>query len=695
MIPSGVSSVQRILQTSAEGMNLGHTRLVSTPSGFVVSPYSDPNSYSPVLQEIGDDSVYIKDYDARETIVVNDVDTLGEENPLVQYTPNKNVTVVSVKIKPQKDIQYLRASMNDGSDEIWAEPFYGIKAGDERELSFAAPIDLKGNEDYYFRFTGISEDGENKVILLGTGTDPYFKVVIRPWTGKELATKEWVNTNIPTNGQGGTTVPKNDVLLDSFSDTNYSPQDSEFLGRPVYFVYKGSAQGTLNLIDTGDIPSGENVVVTVINPTSNQLLVSPKNTDTIGKAGVTQYAVPAGTGKTFVSDKANGKWHTIDDPGSQQSVSDVLVKDISVQANGAELLVSYSNGTNTTLTLDGAYAADISALKAGLARLERRIVQRTKFFVYRGTTAPTIPTGTRGGYYLTFYGLSGNVDTTTPASASTLPDGTVFFVENSDDTYNINVTSGRQGETFDSSSSVTVLPNTVNWMIKDGTNWHTIFSGYIPATYKRMISEVKSSLLADNSFLTDVRVQSDDPSANVLDCDRLTFSGCEVKADPLDKRNGIISVPDEITFVNQDGTSVSNNKFKLVGMEIKDPLDGTPPKILLLNSQNVPQPHSTSAYAFFDASPTTPNKVTFQSLPLFQGGRVTIHKDTTDPQYAYIMLPPGEGTDAERVGELGGLPAYWSKELKNYVIGGQQRSYTVLRSPYPFTEKDVTLVIYP
>lgn len=99
--------------------------------------------------------------------------------------------------------------------------------------------------------------------------------------------------------------------------------------------------------------------------------------------------------------------------------------------------------------------------------------------------------------------------------------------------------------------------------------------------------------------------------------------------------------------------------------------------------------HKTSAYAFFQADPVAPSKLD-PGLPVYRDGRVQVTKATDDPEYVFIFLPPGEGTNVDKVSEAGGLSSVWAKESKSY--GG--RTYTVLRSPYPFVERNLTLFLH-
>lgn len=728
---TGVSSVDGDIITGPEGLLAGQVKLSSSESGFTVTPPGSYNGQKILTQNVagGNEVVYSRKYGSHVETTISDKTTEDLTGRLT-FTVDapENVSLTTISIYPTVPTSFVKFEIfNASGDEVWSHTFYKVGGRSEQELIVPTSPDLKKGERYLFLVKGVAQSTLDTFQLKGEGSTPYCRLGFLPWTGEELATRTWVNN------QGTVVHNPAEVFIESFTTTQSSPTEDQFFDQRTLFIYKGSGEGSLTLPALPSNGGVDNTYALVRNSSSDgsNLIINTSGTDKIGDGDLTSFTLPTGYTAMVISDTADGRWLwvVIEEGRVDKSVKDVseksdgsgitvrftdstskdidfpaagttldpskIVKNITPNNNGKDLTVFYYDDSNVTVRLDG-WTSDIDGLQKSINTLKNKINSRTRFFVYSGATAPSIPKGTRGGYYLTFAGMASDLDITTPVTSGTISDGTIFFIDNNSDQYSINITPGKTGQTFDGSPSVQVLPDTVSWFIKDNGNWHTLFSGYLPSSFKHMVTEVKANLLADDTFLRDIQVQGDQPSADVLSCDKLEFAGCKVAADPKDSRRGIITVDSGISFVNPDGSSVTNTKFKLVGMEVKDPGDGTPPKIHLLTDHGTPAPHPTSAYAFFSTDKDAPGTVPFQTLPVFRGGRVTVHKDTTAPQYVYIMLPPGEGDDAERVGELGGLPAYWAKQSKDYTVGvGQVRTYTVFRSPYPFTEKDVTLVIYP
>lgn len=337
---------------------------------------------------------------------------------------------------------------------------------------------------------------------------------------------------------------------------------------------------------------------------------------------------------------------------------------------------------------------DLDNLDVKTEALAKRLSEVHNYFVYRGKDAPTFPVSINAGYFGSLYALTKRIEITLPNPAGA-HDGTHFFLRNEDKNNSVRL-EAPTGGTIKGGTAINVPPQNTIWLVRKGDDWLELLSGYLPTSYNAFLSDIKSYLATDATFLKALGIQNDDPNSAPLEVKSLEFHQCDVEHDPNDASRAIINPRLGVDFINPDNSRINKvTAVKLVGMEIKATTDGTPPKLILLDHSNVPQPSTASAYAFFDASATPPDSVAFQSLPVFRGGRVTVHKDTTAPEYAYIMIPPGEATDAERIGELGGMPSYWSKQSKVYTIGGQQRTYTVFRSPYKFHETDVTLVIYP
>lgn len=315
-----------------------------------------------------------------------------------------------------------------------------------------------------------------------------------------------------------------------------------------------------------------------------------------------------------------------------KAASSVAVKNVSL-TTGGDLLITYTDGTTSNIPVKGGQAKDATA------------------FVYYDKVIPTYPTELKSNYFVSLYALKGLTELPAPTASTTIPDGTMFIVSNRDQVDSLKISGLSYG------SSQFIGPASIAWFVYGKGGWTNVFIGYISTSFQGLYNDIKRQLLADKSFT---------PAAG-----------------------------EGVTLINPDGTEHKVDKLKLVGMEVRDPGDGTPLKLTLLDEHNNPHPSSTSAYAFFSANALAPPVLEVRSLPVYRGGRVSVHKDNTNGEYIYILLPPGEGDDVERIGELGGLPSLWSKSSKNYPVNGVARVYTVFRSPYKFHEQDVTLVLYP
>lgn len=727
-VDSGVSSPDDgSIKMSPNSLEFGLHTMSSAIEDVTFTNSKTGKNYSPVWQELkpGSTEAWMRIVEAQETVIR--VPTANDD----VTNPMNTVTIDADEVFLGGTFTLTNAATNvimefhdyDTKQLVWHYDLGDLAAG-QHDITFSVPFKVFAG--YQYDVSLKSHDGD--VVAKGSGTNFSWTIQRAKFTDHQVASQDWVNNidtvddvtssgnlitvtkrdgttstiTLPTNG-GGTTPTPTDIFRNKVQPVHFSadltPANQVFLNQMPYFILDNTAvaDATLNLINIGDLNTGDEVAAVVANQSATyNILVTP--------AGGQGSAVSVSPGKVliFLSSQGTSTWSFIDiSVGTSTggtTPTGVVVKDIASQSNGKELLVTYSDNTNTTISID-AYASDITALNTAITKLQRKITSKTKFFVYKGSTVPTLPTGSRGGYYLTFFGQNTNLTVVTPNSVSTIGDGTIFFVDNNSDQHLVTITPGKQGDTINGGASMDINPESVAWFAYNQGDWQELYSGYLPQSYKHLLTDIKSDLLKDNSFITDVRVQGDDPNT-VLDCTSLKFPGCTVAADPQDQKKGVINIPSSgsgssLSITNPDGTIYTDvERIKLVGMELKADPSGIY-KLYVLDKQNIPTPVDTSAYAFFDASSSTPDSVAFNNLPVFRGGRVTLHKDTDDGQYAYILLPPGEGTDTERIGELGGLPAYWSKESKDYTFLGQTRTYTVFRSPYPFHERDITLVLYP
>lgn len=381
---------------------------------------------------------------------------------------------------------------------------------------------------------------------------------------------------------------------------------------------------------------------------------------------------------THVSVDDNGNLIITYNGGAKQKIPSSSFTGGGAPGVPAPAITALQNEMKTVESKLAAEGTDIDAIKKELGAVEHRTDSLQGVFNYRGTSIPTFPSDPKSAYFINFYGSqnkSENLPLPAPSGGALKP-GAIVYVANEDINTNIRVSSTTGS--IDGASALNVPPGNFLLVAKKPGGWQNLASGFIPSSMKRIELDIKSKLLKDPNELTSLA--SDLSSA----LEKLGF----VKGS---------AGGGGVTLINPDGSRHKVTELKLVDMQVVDPGDGTPPKLVHMDQHHdKPKPSSTSAYAFFSASPTPPEKAgAFTSLPVYRDGKVTVHKDTGDPQYVYILLPPGEGDDVQRVGEVGGLPSYWAKQSKDYPNRGQSRVYTVLRSPYKFHEQDLTFVLYP
>lgn len=713
LVNSGVKSEQDgSLSLEPSSMVLGSHIFQSSAENIVVTNKVTGKHYAPLWQEVGygKKTGYIRAYQDEKSLTIGSDNSQDITNPVYQLTANADTTLIDTTLEFAQDATNVELRVYLGGDELWLARLGDVKAG-QHKFTFTNPADFKKSNTYEARIT--SSDGSDVILKGGPRNVPASSIHYADWTDLIIATEDWVNSlklvnslslsgsqlnvgktdgtsesiNLPAAGRSG----GDGVFVKEF-DADYDSVASEVDGKESFFIYTGRTDASFKLPDMDDITASS---ITLQNPTDYAVTVSIFDDEKIYPDN-TSLRVPAKHTIMFLSDKANNRWHAVILEGTGSD----YVSRISANLDGKSFVVYQADGTNTTITLD-AYASEdeVKALQQAILLLQTQRSNRLRSMIYNGNTAPTYPLGTRGSYYITIAGLGGNLNITGPSNANaSLPDGTIFFVDNDDPTYNVSIMPGNQVQTVGGKAFMTLEPNTVAWFIINGTDLKLLFKGYIPSTYKRLASEIKSTLLADDTFIRDIQIQGDDPNVT-LDCTTLEFPDAKVVADPKDQLRGVVTFPKtgsaKTTFVNPDGSEVTTDKVKLVGMKIEDPGDGTPPKLLLLTDHGNPTPSTTSAYAFFSDSPTPPEQAPFKSLPVYRNGKVTVHKDTADPQYVYIILPPGEGDDVTKIGEYGGLPSFWAKSSKNYPNNNVPRVYTVFRSPYKFHESDITFILYP
>lgn len=203
-----------------------------------------------------------------------------------------------------------------------------------------------------------------------------------------------------------------------------------------------------------------------------------------------------------------------------QSIRDklaLLVGDERLDASHIKNIPNAGTGAETGETiknklqgLAGNDRLDITAIKSIAADTDAKVLANTnelnriktlistdsmKIFTYRGSMPPAFTNDIFKGYYLSLFGLRSNININLPSTIPTLADSTVFCLDNNDNNDNI-ILYARNGETIDGRISITISPNAMIFLVKNGKDWAVAFNGYIPISLSRMIGDIKAALPA-------------------------------------------------------------------------------------------------------------------------------------------------------------------------------------------------------
>lgn len=716
---SGVTSKEDgSITLEPASLHLGSHAISSSAENVTFTNTVSSKVYAPLWQEVGPGAKtgYIRSHGPKLEVELEADNSKDLVNPFFNYTAPADASLFGAKIEVAQDATNVEVHVLLNNEELWLARLGDLSAG-EQDIFFPNPADFKAGNTYDVRVD--SSDGSN-VILKGSRLDtPKATLHVSKWTDEIVASQEWINAQSLVNDVMLTGNQFSFSMLDGTKKTVTLPAEGGLSSAPYKFytlrtdrvipvsevsdntpVYQLSEDRPISITipATNVLPPGKDTAIIVSNEGrgTGAVTVRASNTDGIDNVLTKSFTVPKNHVVLFISDFIRAVWHTVilrtGGAGSGSTLNEgQIVKGLETASNGKDLLVRYYDDTSSTLIFQP-WVQDINKLNTAVEDLSRLIKNKTKFYVYRGSTIPTnVPRGSRGGYYFTFHGQASDLTLPTPDSASKISDGTILFIDNNSSDYNITVTA-QAGETIGGQASITLAPEATAWYVRNGNDWQEMYAGYLPTSHQELINEMKTLIAADANFMRSLSVQSDDPAQVSASVKSLEFKGFDVTTPADDTTKGIIKFKGA-TFENPDGSKVVTDVLKLVGMEVVDPGDGTPPKLMLTGGA-LPLPHPTSAYAFFDAAATVPDTVDFTSLTKFTNGKVTVTKSTADPQYAYILIPAAEGAGADRIGEQGGLPAFWDKSSKTYTVNGQSETFTVFRSPYPLKEQDVTLIIY-
>lgn len=713
---SGVKSEQDgSITLEPASIHLGSHTISSSAENVTFANTVTRKVYSPLWQEVepGTNTGYIRAHGALINLDLETDNSKDLTNPSFVYTAPADASLFGAVIEVAQDATNVEIHVHLNNEELWLARIGDLAAGTQN-IVFSNPADFRAGESYDVSVS--SSDGSD-VILKGSQTDtPKATIRVAQWTDEIVASQEWLKTQKLVNDVMLTGDQFSFTMLDGTNKTVTIPSGGGPSAAPYKYIplltdrpisvdeltkytpiysFEEDSTITLTMPTIDSLVSTRESIFIVENSTRNPYTtvdVRASGSDIVDIPGVISFSVPINHTLLFISDAARNMWHTVFIAAGGSGLDESkIVKGLETAGNGKDLLVKYYDDTSSTLTFEP-WVTDITKLNKAIEDMQKLIKNKTRFYIYKGSTVPAkIPTGSRGGYYFTFYGLTADISMDTPITSSKISDGTVLFIDNNSHDYSVTL-NAPTGQTIGGQASVTIAGESAAWYVRNGDDWQEMYSGYLPSSHTALINEIKTLVAADASFLRYLVTQSDDTAQTPVAATSLEFKGFDISTPADNSAKGILEFKGA-TFENPDGSTVTTNTLKLVGMEVVDPGDGTPPKLMIVGGA-LPNPHPTSAYAFFSAAPTVSDSVDLTSLTKFTGGKVTLTKSTADPQYAYILIPSAEGAGADRIGEQGGLPAFWDKTSKTYTVDGKSEDFTVFRSPYQLREQDVTLIIY-
>ena len=174
-------------------------------------------------------------------------------------------------------------------------------------------------------------------------------------------------------------------------------------------------------------------------------------------------------------------------------------------ADGAKHAISITPGTPTDPTgltdeIKKAEASitseghDIDALKAQVGQLSHHVDSMLGVFSYRGTVPPTAyPTELKSANFINLHDSKGHQSMVMPDQQGLSNDGTVFFLNNENDSSTVTV-NAVYGIPIDNAANMIVGPGQFHMLVKHGNEWITAATGYIPSSLDDITNRVAATM---------------------------------------------------------------------------------------------------------------------------------------------------------------------------------------------------------
>lgn len=274
--------------------------------------------------------------------------------------------------------------------------------------------------------------------------------------------------------------------------------------------------------------------------------------------------------------------------------------------------------------------ADIAALKASNREVSHRVDTLASVYTYKGDSVPaSIPTG-KEAYFVNVFKPSNGDAISLPIGNN---NGEVFSLNNQGSEM-ITLRAG-SGESVENATHIDVPPQSFLLLVKDGTNWHRVYAGYIPTGLDDLTHRIASSL-----------------------SDQL-----HTKAQITDMINQWLANPATQGKIDQILTSLGYEK------------------------KTQPQPHPSDVRVYIGKGNDYPTALA--------GGGYSPHQNLvvqgmdSQPSKVWIAVPDSVSANMTGIVGNGGLPAVWDSQVKS-IDGKQWRIYL---SPYEFHAQHIDFTL--
>ena len=212
----------------------------------------------------------------------------------------------------------------------------------------------------------------------------------------------------------------------------------------------------------------------------------------------------------------NGDWFigTTDTGVSAKGESDGRAV-VAVSQSGNVITFQHADGAKHSITVGGggspvpaglqgeitdlenklsAQGLDVAGLKSQLGTLSHHVDSLSGVYSYRGTTAPqSYPKDAKPAYFLNIHNSQSSQIAKMPNPDDKISDGAVYFLNNENDSSTVTINS-IAGESIDKATHANVGPLQFRMLVKNGNEWVTTATGYIPSNLSDLTHRVLATV---------------------------------------------------------------------------------------------------------------------------------------------------------------------------------------------------------